>query len=235
LKKENEEGTRLNKYIANTGLCNRRKADEYILGGKIKVNGIAVTEMGFKIQPDDEVAFNDRIISAKQKSIYLLINKPQNFTAFKSTQKNIWQLISEFNSKKLKILHPLKESSCGLLFVTSDSSVIEKLSEIPTKKLYYLQLEAPITKKELQQIKTGADKEGLKVQNINFVQDKPNSHIGIELYDKTDDTFLQLLKKLNIKCIKLDRVVYGNFTKKDLPRGRWRHLTEKEIITLKHF
>lgn len=235
MKKSTKESIRLNKYIANAGLCNRRKADSHILAGKVKVNGKIVSKLGSKITHEDEVTFENKLISPKQKTVYLLINKPQNFTAFKSTKKNIWKLISEFDSKRLKILHPLKETSAGLILVTSDSTLIDKLIQTVTKKLYYLQLENPLENKELRQLEMSANKAGLNVQNIDFVQNKPKSHIGIEVYDKMDADLLKMLKQMNLKVLKLDRVMFGGITKKDLPRGRWRHLTEKEIITLKHF
>lgn len=235
MKKFTGENIRLNKYIANTGLCTRRKADEYIKAGKVKVNGKIVSELGIKVGENDEVSFQDQTISSNQKLTYLLINKPQNYASDKQSKKNIWQLINAQQSKHLFTFHPLSPISCGLSLVTNDKSLVNKLKNLVSKKLYYLQLEKTISDKELQQLKVLANKAGLKVQSVNFVLDKPMSHIGIELYDKTDVDLLNILKQLNLKVIKLDRVMFDGLTKKDLPRSRWRHLTQKEIITLKHF
>lgn len=235
MKKPTKDGIRLNKYIANAGICTRRKADEHILAGKVKLNGKVVTKMGIRVQANDEVIFQEQIISHKQKPVYLLINKPQDFSSQKSSKKNIWQLLGEVDPKNLFIPHSLSAVSCGLSLLTNDVSLTEKLKETFTKKLYYLHLENELTDRQLLNFKNKLEKAKLKVEAINFVIGKPKSHIGIELFDQADKAILKLLVKLKLKILKLDRVMFCGITKKDLPRGKWRHLTAKEIITLKHF
>jgi len=235
LEKPKIEGTRLNKYIANAGICNRRKADEHIAAGKVKVNGKTVTKMGIKVQPNDEVFFEDQLISAKQKALYYLINKPKDYASQKNSKKNIWQLISQIDHQNFIAPHPLSSTSCGLSLLTNDDILNSKFKSSAVKKLYYLQLEEELTNEELINLKDKLDKSRLKVAAINFVHDKPKSHIGIELYDKADNDILRLLMRSNLNVLKLDRVMFAGITKKDLSRGQWRHLTEKEIITLKHF
>jgi len=235
LKKLTVEGTRINKFIANAGICNRRQADKHILAGKIKINGKVVTELGLKVMPNDEVFFESQLISTEQKLTYILINKPQDFTTKKISKNSIWQIAGNINSKNFEAVHHLSSVSCGLCMITNDNVLIDKFKNLPTKKLYYLQLKEELTTKELKNLETQLNKVKLNVQDINFVQNKPQSHIGIKLYDKTDISLFNIFKRLNLKVVKLDRVMFANITKKDLSRGRSRHLTTKEVITLKHF
>jgi len=235
-------GTRLNKYIANAGICSRRKADEHIANGAVKVNGKKIIEMGYRVQPKDIVIFNGKPVSTIQKQVYVLLNKPKDFistTKDERDRKTVMKLVEKATNERIYPVGRLDRNTTGLLLLTNDGELANYLSHPSSnvKKLYYVQLDKPLKKNNLETISKGfkLDDGPVQVDAIDYVEGKPKNHIGIELHIGRNRIVRRIFEHFDYKVHKLDRVVYAGLTKKDLPRGRWRYLTKAELIHLKHF
>ena len=235
-KKSNSQSIRLNKFISRSGYCNRRNADELIIKGRVKVNGTKCTKLGIKIDINDLVTIDKKEIIYGKK-LYVLLNKPQGFsTNIKDEGKRIFDLLKKFKDK-LFLIEDLDKESMGLLLLTNDKELIKKLTSESSvlKKIYSVNLNKGITESEINLIKSGIIIDNKKVTPEKIIQLEEENKVGIEINYEDDITVKKIFEKLNFKISKLDRVVFGPLTKKDLPRGKWRKLKHNEVRNLKSF
>jgi len=232
---------RLNKFLAHAGICSRRKADEYILGGQVTVDGEVQREMGFKVQPNAVVRFNGEII-IPEKKMYILLNKPKDIICTTSDDRGRRTIMDIVNVKSERIypVGRLDRHTTGLLLMTNDGELAQKLAHpsYEVSKIYQVILDKPLLKKHLVEIMNQGVKleEGTaRVDNIAYVNGKDKKTIGIELHIGWNRVVRRIFETLGYEVKKLDRILYAGLSKKDLPRGKWRHLEHKEVITLKHF
>lgn len=220
---------RLNKFISSSGLCTRRKADEFIKKNHITVNGQLVNILGVKVKLSDIVKFkNERILPYKTK--YILLNKPKGFHCIKSEKKNIFSLISKANiDGALKCLTPLDSAYSGLILISNHFPIKEQNQG--HLQILHIKLENEISKNELNIIKRENTKSEIKIQSINHIEGDKLNEIGIELYIGKDlEPLENLFEKKGNKLVFLDRVYFANLTKSGLPRGKWRLLRVRKLI-----
>ncbi len=240
-KETTEEGEiRLNRYIANAGICSRREADVLIESGEIKVNGHVVTELGYKTKPSDVVKYGNRTLS-REKMVYVLLNKPKDYittTEDPEERKTVMELIKNAGQERIYPVGRLDRNTTGLLVLTNDGELAEKLSHPSNEiqKLYEVELDRPITPEDYQAIIDGVTLEdGLaKVDDLAIVS-PDRKFVGIALHLGRNRIVRRIFEQLGYKVVKLDRTIYAGLTKKDLPRGHWRYLSEKEVVRLKYF
>jgi len=232
------DGIRLNKYIANSGICSRRDADMYIAAGNVTVNGKSVTEMGYRVKLEDDVRFDGRRINP-EKPQYILLNKPAGFFVTGNPEKGgktVMELISKVTDARVSPVGKLDNQAKGLLLFTNDGTLAKKLAKPKNgiRQIYQVTLTKPLSKEDLESIEKGVFLEGSKVivTSISFIEDKPHTEVGIELYSIKEHIVTRIFKSLGYDVETLDRVVFGGLTKKDLSRGRTRNLTEQEVINL---
>ncbi|WP_047247249.1 pseudouridine synthase [Maribacter thermophilus] len=230
---------RLNKYVANSGVCSRRDADIYIAAGSVTVNGKPVTEMGYKVKLTDEVKFDGQILNPVKKE-YVVLNKPKDFTTTIRDEKgkrHVSGLISNASKSKLLPVDKLDKEDTGLLVFTNDGDLTKRLKSPINglRKIYHLVLDQDLSSADLKKIEEGVivDEKVVRVHDISYIDNAPKREVGIEIYSSRNKIVQRLFEHLGYKVVKLDRVVYGGLTKKDLPRGHWRYLTEQEIINFK--
>ena len=234
----NKEGIRLNKYIANSGVCSRRDADMYIAAGNVTVNGKSITEMGYRVKLEDDVRFDGRRLNP-EKPEYILLNKPAGFFVTGNPAKGgrtVMELISKVTSSKVSPVGKLDNQAKGLLLFTNDGTLAKKLAKPKNgiRQIYQVTLNKNLSKEDLENISNGVYLEGSKViiTNVSFIDDRPHNEIGIELKSIKEHIVTRIFKSLGYEVESLDRVVFGGLTKKDLTRGRSRNLTEQEVINL---
>lgn len=236
-----EDGlTRLNKYIANSGMGSRREADEMIKMGLISVNGEVITTMGFKVKEGDIVKHEDKVLKA-EKPVYVLLNKPKGFittTADPQERKTVMNLVASACKERIYPVGRLDRNTTGLLLLTNDGDLADKLTHpsYKAKKIYKVELDRPLTKNDFQKIMDGVHLEEGKamVDDLAYI-DEGKKEIGIELHIGWNRIVRRIFESLDYEVVKLDRVVYAGLDKKDLPRGEWRFLKPEEIVMLKHF
>jgi len=241
-KKHNKDDgmERLNKFIAKSGLCSRRDADMLIASGLIKVNGKVVTEMGIKISSEDSVKHNNKVLFG-EKHVFVLLNKPKDFiTTMEDThgRKTVMSLIGNACKERIFPVGRLDRNTTGLLLFTNDGEMTKKLTHprYNINKIYHVQLDKGISIKELNEIRKGLylDDGKADVDVVEYIGDGKNKKmVGIELHSGKNRIIRRIFEKLNYKVVKLDRITYAGLTKKDIPRGRWRILSQKEIGMLK--
>lgn len=232
--------TRLNKYIANAGVCSRREADKLIEAGAIKINGKVVTELGTKVKTGDKVQYGEQILSS-EKPVYLLLNKPKDFittTDDPQERKTVMDLVKRACKERIYPVGRLDKNTTGLLLFTNDGELAKKLihPSHQIKKVYHVILEKPLTKNDMLKIAGGLELEDGKadVDKIAWVEpEKDKREVGIELHSGKNRIVRRIFENLNYKVYKLDRVMFAGLTKKDLPRGKWRFLSPKEVNLLK--
>ncbi len=237
--KTSSDEIRLNRYISNAGVCSRREADVLISDGLIKVNGKIVTEMGYKVKKGDTVKYGSKILSP-EKLVYVLINKPKDFittTDDENERKTVMDLIKNVGPERIYPVGRLDRNTTGLLLFTNDGELAEKLMHPSnrTKKLYQAELSKPMSHEDFARLKNGITLEDgpIKPDQLEFVT--PDGWvIGIQVHEGRNRLVRRMFEHLGYEVTRLDRVMYAGLTKRDLPRGHWRHLTEKEIIKLKH-
>ena len=234
-------GTRLNKYIANSGLCARRKADEMIANGEIRVNGNEVTEMGYIVQTGDKVQFHDKVLKAEEM-VYVLMNKPKDFittTDDPQERRTVMELLNGATPHRIYPVGRLDRNTTGLLLFTNDGGLAEKLSHPSSNinKLYHVSLDKGLTKVDFDKITDGITLEDglITVDELAFVDGMSKKEVGIRIHSGKNRIVRRIFESMGYDVLKLDRVIYAGLSKKDLTRGRWRHLSAKEIISLKHF
>jgi 23S rRNA pseudouridine2605 synthase len=236
----NSNEIRLNRYIANAGICSRREADQLIADGLIKVNNKVVTEMGFKVKPGDEVKYENKVLK-REKFVYVLLNKPKDFittTDDPEERKTVMDLVKNACDERIYPVGRLDRNTTGLLLLTNDGELAEKLSHPShnVKKVYQVEIDKPITDEDFEKIKEGVDLEDGKAYVDDLAIITPDAQVlGIEIHLGRNRIVRRIFESLGYTVLRLDRVTYAGLTKKDLPRGNWRFLTEKEVIQLKHF
>ncbi|AUC86245.1 pseudouridine synthase [Polaribacter sp. ALD11] len=237
-KSDESSGIRLNKYIANSGICSRREADTYIEHGSVEVNGNLVTEMGYKVQPDDVVRFDGTSITPEQKK-YILLNKPKNYITTMDDdrgRKTVMELISNASKERIYPVGRLDRNTTGLLLFTNDGDLAKKLThpKHDVRKLYHASLDKKLELKDLEKLRGEVIIEGKKVfiDAISYVDGQPKSEVGIEIHSGRNRIVRKIFEHVGYKVNKLDRVIFAELTKKNLPRGRWRELTNQEVSNL---
>lgn len=230
---------RLNKYIANSGICSRREADTFIAAGSVSVDGKTITEMGYKVDHGATVRFDGRIISPEKKE-YVLLNKPKNFittTRDEKGRRTVMELISNASKSRLVPVGRLDRNTTGLLLFTNDGDLAKKLTHprYEVRKIYHVELDKNLSAADFKSIQAGLTLEDgpIKVDELSFIENKPKREIGIEIHSGRNRIVRRIFEHLGYRVLKLDRVVFGGLTKKDLPRGHWRHLTPQEVINLR--
>ena len=237
-KKTESDEIRLNKYIANSGVCSRREADLYIQTGSVWVNGKPVTEMGYKVKLTDEVKFDGRTITPEKKE-YILLNKPKGYVTSTSPEKSktVMELVANASKSRLKPVDRLGRNSMGLLLFTNDDQLEKKLNDyrVEYRKIYHVELDKNFKAEDLEKLSKGIKlEEGfIRIDEVNYVEGASKKEVGIQLQSSKNEIVRKIFEHMNYNVLKTDRVVYAGLTKKDLPRGRWRRLTEQEVINLK--
>ncbi|MDH5474425.1 MAG: rRNA pseudouridine synthase [Cyclobacteriaceae bacterium] len=230
---------RLNRYIANAGVCSRRDADKLIEAGEITVNGKIVTEMGYKASSADVVKHGNKILN-REKIIYVLLNKPKDFiTTMDDPQgrRTVMELVKKAGEERIYPVGRLDRNTTGLLLLTNDGDLAKKLSHPSSniKKLYQAELDKPITENHFHDILEGLTLEDglIKVDDLAIVGGNKQV-LGIDIHVGKNRIVRRIFEHLGYEVIKLDRVMYAGLTKKDLGRGKWRYLSEKEVNRLKY-
>jgi 23S rRNA pseudouridine2605 synthase len=231
---------RLNRYIANAGICSRREADKLIQAGAVQVNGRVVTELGTKVSLTDKISYGDQALS-REKLRYVLLNKPKGFittTDDPENRKTVMNLIAHACKERIYPVGRLDRNTTGLLLFTNDGEIAKKLSHprYGIKKIYHVGLDRNVSVADMKNILAGVELEDglVKADAIEFVGDgKDKKEIGLELHTGQNRVVRRIFEKLGYKVVKLDRVYYAGLTKKNLPRGEWRFLEEKELNMLK--
>lgn len=238
-KKKGDELIRLNRYIANAGVCSRREADTLISAGEIKVNGKVVTELGTKVKLTDRVVYKGKSLNP-EKLVYVLLNKPKNYittTDDPDERKTVMQLVTKACDERIYPVGRLDRNTTGLLLLTNDGELADKLAHPSNnvKKLYQVDIDKPITDEDFLKIQDGVMLEdGLaQVDEIGLVNETRTS-LGLQIHIGRNRIVRRIFEHLGYTVVRLDRVMYAGLTKKDLPRGTWRHLTKQEVIQLKH-
>ena len=229
---------RLNKYIANAGVCSRREADTLIAAGAITVNGKVVTEMGFKVMPTDEVRFGDKVLQ-REKPVYILLNKPKDYITTMEDEfnrKHVMQLIKGACKERVYPVGRLDRMTTGLLLFTNDGEMAKKLTHPRSgvRKIYHVSLDKNLKPSDLEKIAQGLDLDDgiIQVDEIAYVGERKNE-VGVTLHSGRNRIVRRIFESLDYQVEKLDRVVFAGLTKKDLPRGSWRFLTQAEVNILK--
>jgi len=235
-----DEAMRLNKYIAHAGICSRREADVYIQSGNVTVDGKVITEMGYKVQPGSVVRFDNRLISPEVNR-YVLLNKPKNYITTVEDdrgRKTVMELIANAAKERLYPVGRLDRNTTGLLLFTNDGEMTKKLTHPKhnVRKLYQVTLDKKLSISHLREI---ADS-GFKIEDkrvfvdvISYIENKPKSEVGIEIHSGRNRIVRKIFESLGYTVVKLDRTIFAGLTKKNLPRGFWRHLTQQEVNNLK--
>ncbi len=237
-KESNPNVIRLNRYVANSGVCSRREADIYISAGNVTVNGKPITEMGYKVQLTDDVRFDGRRLNPIKKE-YVLLNKPKDFVTTgrdERGRRTVNSLVSGASKSELVPVDKLDKSTTGLLLFTNDNELAKRLARPKNglRKIYHVTLTKELRSADLKRIEEGVtvDENIVRVQDVSFVDNAPKNQVGIEIFSSRNNIVKRLFEELGYEITMLDRVVYSSLTKKDLPRGHWRYLTEQEVINL---
>lgn len=231
---------RLNKYIADAGICSRRNADMYISAGNVTVNGEVMTTLGYRVKPTDEVRFDGKLLSSEKKE-YILLNKPKGFittTNDEKGRKTVMDLVANATNARILPVGRLDRATTGLLLLTNDGELTKKLTH-PThgvRKIYHVILDRKLEYKDFIAIEQGLELEDgfIQVDEISYVDQKPKNEIGIKIHSGRNRIVRRIFEHLGYQVDKLDRVVFAGLTKKDLPRGHWRRLTQQEVINLRN-
>ncbi len=237
-----DDGMALNKYVAQSGICSRRKAVELIEKGLVTVNGVVAEKPFHRVKPDDTVEYQGKVIKPEEKKQYILLNKPKNcITSHHDPEgrKTVIDIVGKAVNERIFPVGRLDRNTTGLLLLTNDGDLAKKLSHPSHKvnKLYYTTLDQPVPEEHVNQILAGLELEDgvAEVDACGYVDGGNGFEIGIEIHIGRNRIVRRIFEHFGYRVKKLDRVYYAGLTKKDLPRGRWRHLTEKEILMLKHF
>jgi 23S rRNA pseudouridine2605 synthase len=239
--KEDDGLIRLNRYISNSGICSRRKADELIAAGVVSVNGVVVSELGQKVDPfKDEIRYNGELLK-REKKVYVILNKPKDYittTDDPQERKTVMQLVEKASRERIYPVGRLDRNTTGLLLMTNDGDLADKLSHPKNgiTKIYHVELSKSLSQGDLNKIQFGLELEDgiIKPDSVSYVTGGSKREVGIQIHSGKNRIVRRIFEHLGYEVVKLDRVVYGNLTKKDLPRGRWRFLEEHELIQIKH-
>ena len=233
------EPIRLNKFLANAGLCSRREADEFITAGVVSVNGEVVTELGTKVKRSDEVKFHDQVVKIERK-VYVLLNKPKDCVTTSDDpqeRKTVLDLVKDACTERIYPVGRLDRNTTGVLLLTNDGDLASKLThpKYLKKKIYHVFLDKNVTKADLDQIASGItlDDGEIHADAISYASDTDKSQVGIEIHSGKNRIVRRIFESLGYRVIKLDRVYFAGLTKKGLRRGDWRYLTEREVNILR--
>ncbi|PIE50548.1 MAG: pseudouridine synthase [Flavobacteriales bacterium] len=234
-----KETIRLNKYIANAGICSRREADTLIKQGLVKVNNKVVTEMGYQVKKTDKVAFDGQNLTP-EKPVYVLLNKPKGYistTKDEKARKTVMDLVANASPYRLYPVGRLDRPTTGLILLTNDGHMTKKLTHPSSdiKKIYHVTLDKKLTRADMDTIMEGIEfDEGVAiVDKLSYIDGKPKNEVGIELHIGWNRIIRRIFQRMGYEVEKLDRVVFAGLTKKNIKRGNWRILTEQEINNLK--
>ncbi len=229
---------RLNRYLANSGICSRREADEYIAAGVVRVNDVVVTELGVKVANTDKVYFHEQLVRPEKKT-YLLLNKPKNCVTTSDDPQarlTVMDLVKNATPERVYPVGRLDRNTTGVLLMTNDGDLATKLTHPKhnKKKIYHVGLDKSLTREHFDTLKNGVELEDgfIQVDDIQYLESK-NDEIGVEIHSGRNRIVRRLFESLGYKVIKLDRVYFAGLTKKNLSRGKWRFLTQMEINMLK--
>ena len=230
---------RLNKFLANAGVCSRREADEFITAGVVSVNGVVVTELGTKIKRGDEVKFHDQAVSIERK-IYVLLNKPKDTVTTSDdpqARRTVMDLVKGACDERIYPVGRLDRNTTGVLLLTNDGDLASKLThpKYLKKKIYHVHLDKNLTKADMEQIAAGIqlDDGEIHADAISYTDDFKKDEVGIEIHSGKNRIVRRIFESLGYKVVKLDRVFFAGLTKKGLRRGEWRYLTEQEVNFLR--
>jgi 23S rRNA pseudouridine2605 synthase len=233
------EPIRLNKFLANAGVCSRREADEFITAGVVSVNGEVVTELGTKIKRGDEVKFHDQTVSIERK-IYVLLNKPKDTVTTSDdpqARRTVMDLVKGACNERIYPVGRLDRNTTGVLLLTNDGDLASKLThpKYLKKKIYHVHLDKNLTKADMEQIAAGIqlDDGEIHADAISYTDDFKKDDVGIEIHSGKNRIVRRIFESLGYKVMKLDRVYFAGLTKKGLRRGEWRYLTEQEVNFLR--
>ena len=233
------EPLRLNKFLANAGICSRREADEFIQAGVVTVNGEVVTELGTKIKRTDEIKFHDQPVTLEKK-VYVLLNKPKDCVTTSDDpqqRKTVMDLVKNVCPERIYPVGRLDRNTTGVLLLTNDGDLASKLThpKFLKKKVYHVYLDKNVTAHDMQQIAQGIELEDgeIHADAIEYASDTDKSQVGIEIHSGKNRIVRRIFEHLGYRVVKLDRVQFAGLTKKNLRRGDWRFLTEKEVEMLR--
>lgn len=233
------EPIRLNKFLANAGVCSRREADEFITAGVVSVNGQVVTELGTKIKRGDEVKFHDQAVSIERK-IYVLLNKPKDTVTTSDdpqARRTVMDLVKGACEERIYPVGRLDRNTTGVLLLTNDGDLASKLThpKYLKKKIYHVHLDKNLTKADMEQIAAGIELEDgeIHADAISYTDENKKDDVGIEIHSGKNRIVRRIFESLGYKVVKLDRVYFAGLTKKGLRRGDWRYLTEQEVNYLR--
>ncbi len=230
---------RLNRYIANAGICSRRDADKLIEAGEIKVNNKVITEMGYQVKPTDIVKYGNRKLN-REKPVYLLLNKPKDFlttTDDPNDRKTVMELVKNATESRIYPVGRLDRNTTGLLLLTNDGELADKLTHPSNEieKIYQAELDKPLTDEDFEKIKEGLTLEDGEIKVDDLAKGTPDVYvIGVKIHAGKNRIVRRIFEHLGYEVTKLDRTTFSGLTKKDLPRGSWRFLTERELVKLKY-
>lgn len=234
-----DEPIRLNKFLANAGICSRREADEFITAGVVSVNGEIVTELGTKVKRSDEVKFHDQPVNIERK-VYVLLNKPKDCVTTSDDpqeRKTVMDFVKGACKERIYPVGRLDRNTTGVLLLTNDGDLASKLThpKFLKKKIYHVYCDKNVTKADLDQIVQGItlDDGEIHADAISYASDTDKSQVGIEIHSGKNRIVRRIFESLGYRVIKLDRVYFAGLTKKGLRRGDWRYLTEQEVAMLR--
>lgn len=233
------EPLRLNKYIANAGICSRREADNLIKAGDISVNGEVVRELGIKVSPKDDIRYKGKKVD-REKKVYILLNKPKDYVTTvkdRHADKTVIDLVKNACPERVYPVGRLDKNTTGVLLLTNDGELTKQLTHpsYNKKKIYHVQLDKDLIKTDMLKIIEGLklDEDYIQVDAISYIEEEDKTQIGIEIHSGQNRIVRRIFESLGYKIKKLDRVYFAGLTKKNLPRGKWRFLTPQEISILK--
>ena len=234
-----EAPVRLNKFLANAGVCSRREADQYITAGVVSVNGEVVTELGTKVKRTDEIKFHDQNVSLEKK-VYVLLNKPKDYVTTSDDpqqRKTVMDLVKNVCPERIYPVGRLDRNTTGVLLLTNDGDLASKLThpKFLKKKVYHVRLDKNVTAHDMQQIRDGITLEDgeIKADAVEYADEEDKSQVGIEIHSGKNRIVRRIFESLGYRVTKLDRVQFAGLTKKNVRRGDWRFLTEKEVDMLR--
>ena len=234
-----DEPIRLNKYLANAGVCSRREADEFIEAGVVKVNGEIVTELGTKVKRSDTVLFHDQLVNIEKK-VYILLNKPKDCVTTSDdpqNRKTVMDIVKGACRERIYPVGRLDRNTTGVLLLTNDGELATKLThpQFLKKKIYHVFLDKNVTAADMRQIADGIELEDgeIHADAVEYASETDRKQVGIEIHSGRNRIVRRIFEHLGYKVIKLDRVYFAGLTKKNVRRGDWRFLTEKEVNMLK--
>ena len=236
---DQSKGIRLNKYIANAGICARREADRYIAAGNVEVNGKPMTELGYRVQPTDVVKFDGKNISAEKKE-YILLNKPKGYVTTSEdpqNRKTVMDLVRNACMERIYPVGRLDRNTTGVLLLTNDGEMASKLThpKFLKKKIYHVYLDRNVTAADLRQIAEGITLEDgdIRADAVDYASETDKKQVGIEIHSGKNRIVRRIFASLGYNVVKLDRVYFAGLTKKNVKRGDWRFLTEEEVRMLR--